>query len=84
MTANDHKFYLDYLNKIVFEYSNTYHNSFNKNLYIIIFIKYIINHLIHAYFSTFSEEFESSHKSPEFKVCDWVTITKYKNIFSKG
>ena len=31
MTANDSKSYLSYLNKLVDQYNNTYHCSFNKN-----------------------------------------------------
>ena len=31
MTANDSKFYLSYLNKVVDQYNNTYHYSLNKN-----------------------------------------------------
>ena len=30
MTANDSKSYLSYLNKLVEQYSNTYHHSINK------------------------------------------------------
>ena len=30
MTANDSKFYLSYLNKLVDQYNNTYHHSNNK------------------------------------------------------
>ena len=35
MTANDSKFYLPYLNKLVDQY-NTYHHSINKNLLMLI------------------------------------------------
>ena len=30
MTANDGKSYLSYLNKLIDQYNNTYHSSFNK------------------------------------------------------
>ena len=33
MTANDSKFYLSYLNKLVDQYNNTYHHSINKKNY---------------------------------------------------
>ena len=32
MTANDSKYYLRYLNKLVDQYNNTYHHSINKKL----------------------------------------------------
>ena len=70
MTANYKKLYFGYLNKLVDEYNNTYHRSIDRKP-------------IHADYSAFSEEFESSHKAPKFKVGDRVTTTKYKNIFSK-
>ena len=31
-----------------------------------------------------TEKIETNPKAPKFKVNDGVTITKYKNIFSKG
>ena len=37
-TANNSKSYLLYLNKLVDQYSNTYHNSINKNLLILIML----------------------------------------------
>ena len=51
--------------------NNTYHRSIGKKP-------------IHANYSVLTEEIESSHKAPIFKVGDKVTITKCKNIFSKG
>ena len=30
MTANNSKYYLSYLNKLVDQYNNTYHHSINK------------------------------------------------------
>ena len=35
-------------------------------------------------YSALSEIIERNSKSPKFKGDDWVRITKYKNIFSKG
>ena len=32
MTANDNKYYLRYLNKLVDQYNNTYRHSINKKL----------------------------------------------------
>ena len=71
MTANDSKSYLGYLNKLVDEYNNSYHFSIGKKP-------------IHADYSTLTEEIESSHIAPKFKVGDAVKITEYKIIFSKG
>ena len=71
ITANDTKSYLSYLNRLVDDYSFSYHRSVNKKA-------------IDADYSAFPEEFESSHKVPKFKVADKVGITKYKNIFSKS
>ena len=71
MTANDSKYYLSYLNQLVDEYDNIYHHSIWKKC-------------IHADYSFFTEEIESSHKAPKFKVGDRVRIIKHKKIFNKG
>ena len=71
MTANDNKSYLTYLNKLVDQYSNTYHHSINKEP-------------INVDYSALTEEIETNFKAPKFTVNDRVRITKYKNIFSKG
>ena len=71
MTANDSKSYLGYLNKLVDEYNNTYHYS-------------IVRKPVESNFFALTEEIETDHESPKFKVGDRVAITKYKNIFSKG
>ena len=71
MTANDSKYYLPYLNKLVDQYNNSYHHSINKKP-------------INADYSGLTEEIETNAKAPKFKVNDRVRITKYKNIFSKG
>ena len=55
MTANNSKFYLPYLNKLVDQYNNTYHHSINK--------KYI-----NADYSALTEKIETDHKAPKFKV----------------
>ena len=59
------------MNKLVDQYSNTYHHSINKKS-------------INADYSAFTEKIERNHKVPKFKVNDRVRITKYKNIFSKS
>ena len=64
------KSYLGYLNKLVYEYKNTYHYSIGKNP-------------IHADCSALTEEIESSDKAPKSKVGERVRFTKYKSIFSK-
>ena len=71
MTANDHKSYLPYLNRLVDQYKNTHHHSINKNP-------------INADYSALTEKLETNPKAPKFKVNDRVRITKYKNNFSKG
>ena len=71
MTAKDSTSYLGYLNKLVDEYNNTNHHSIGKKP-------------TDADYFVLTEEIESSHKAPKFKVVDKVRITKYKNIFSKG
>ena len=68
--ANDNKSYLPYLNKLVDQYYNTYHDSINKKP-------------IHAHYSASTEKIEINPKVPKFKVNDRVRITKSKNIFSK-
>ena len=71
MTANDSKSYLSYLNKLVDQCNNTYHNSIGKEP-------------ISADYSALTENIETNTTAPKFEVNDRVRITKYKNIFSKG
>ena len=71
MTADDSKSYLDYLNKLIDQYNNTYHCSIDKKP-------------VDVYCSALTKEIESRHKAPKFKVVDRVGITKYKKPFSKG
>ena len=59
MTANDSKSYLPYLNKLVDQYSNTYHHSTNKKP-------------IYADCSASTENIEANPKAPKFKVNDRV------------
>ena len=70
MTANDSKSYFPYLNKLVDQYNNTHHHSINKKP-------------INADYSALNEKIETNPEAPKFKVKDRVTITRYKNIFSK-
>ena len=71
ITANDSKSNLSYLNKLVDQYNNTYHNFINKKP-------------INADYSALNEKIETSSKVNKFEVNDRVRIAKYKNIFSKG
>ena len=61
MTANDSKSYLPYLNKIVDQYSNTYHHSIHKKP-------------TNAHYSASTENIESNFKASKFKVNDRVII----------
>ena len=70
MPTNDRKSYLGYLNKLVSQCKNNYHQSFNKNP-------------INASCPTLIEKTETNVKAPKFEVNDSVRITKYQNIFSK-
>ena len=58
------------MNKLVDQYSNTYHQSVNKKP-------------INADYSALTEDIESNPIAPKFKVNGRVRITKYKNIFRK-
>ena len=53
MTANYSKFYLPYLNKLVYQYNNTYHHYINKNP-------------INADYSVLNEKIETNSKPPKF------------------
>ena len=59
------------MNKLVNQYNNTYHHSRGKKP-------------INADYCTLTENIETNHKAPKFKVNDRVRITKCKNILSKG
>ena len=71
MTANDSKYYLLFLNKLVDQYNNNYNHFINKKP-------------INADYSALNEKIETNPKAPKFKVNDRVRIIKYKNIFSKS
>ena len=70
MTANDSKYYLNYLNKLEDQYKNTSHHSIGKKP-------------IDADYSALAEEIEKNPKAPKFKAGDRVRTAKYKDIFSK-
>ena len=64
IAANDSKYYLPYLNKLVGQYNNTYHHSINKKP-------------INADYSDSTENNQFSNpKAPKLKVNDRVRITK--------
>ena len=58
------------MNKLVYQYNNTYHHSINKRP-------------IKTDYSAFTENIVTGLKASKFEVNDRVRITKYKNIFSK-
>ena len=51
---------------------------------IIVSFVLLVKKPIDADYTALTEEIESSHKAPKFKVAGRVRITKYKNNFSKG
>ena len=71
MPANDSKIYLSHSNKFVDQCNDTFHHPIDKKH-------------INADCSAFTEKIETNPKAPKLKVNDRVTITKYKNSFSKG
>ena len=71
MAANDSKSYLNYMNRLVDQYNNTYHRSIGKKP-------------IDADYYSLTESTESSHKALKFKFGDRVKINKQSNIFSEG
>ena len=73
MPTNDRKSYLGYLNKLVSQCKNNYHQSFNKNP-------------INASCPTLIEKTETNVKAPKFEANNRSRNTysiKYQNIFSK-
>ena len=71
ITASDSKSYVSYMNKLLDQYSNTYHGSIGKKP-------------INADYFALTKDIESIHKAPKFKSGDRASITNYKNIFNKG
>ena len=72
-TAISKNVYFGVLNDIIDEYNNTYHKT----------IKMKPTNLKSVSFAEYNEE-SNEKKNPKFKVRDHVSISKYKNIFSKG
>ena len=70
ITGNDSQSYLGYLNKLLDENNNNYRYFTGKRP-------------IHADYSALTQEIESSHKTPKFKIGDRVRITKYRNFVRK-
>ena len=71
MTASNSEPYIDYLNKLVDHYNNTYRHSINKK------------HINVNYYALI-EKLETNPQAPKFKANDIVKITKYMNFSSKG
>ena len=72
MTSMSKNLYIDKLDDIVKEYSNTDHTSIKMT-------PVGVKDNTYIYF-----EKEFNDKDPKFKVADHVRISKYKNIFAKG
>ena len=72
MTSISKNVYIDKLNAIANKYSNTYHTPIKMK-----FIEVKDN----TYINTNQE---INYKHPKFKVSDYVRMSKYKNIFTKG
>ena len=72
MTTISKNVYIDKLDDIVKEYNNTYHKTIKMKP---------INIKDNTYINF---EKEVNNKDPKFKVGDYVKISKYKNIFTKG
>ena len=68
MTANNKKSYFADLKKLVDKYNNSYSVGKKPN---------------DADYSALTADFQTNSISPKFKVGYRITITKYKNIFSK-
>ena len=73
MTSILKNVYIDKLDDIVGEYNNTYHRTIKMK-------PVDVKDNTHIYF----EKEVNNNKDPKFKVGDYVRISKYKNIFSKG
>ena len=71
MTIHYNHSYLNYLDKLVYEYNNFYHHSNGKKP-------------TDVDYSGLIKEFETNNKAPKFTVGNRKRITKHKKIFSKG
>ena len=72
MTLISKNVYIDKLDDIVDEYNNTYHRTIKVKPVDVKDNTYI------------DFEKEANNKDPNFKIGDYVKISKYKNIFAKG
>ena len=72
MTSVSKNVYINKLDDIVNEYNNTYHRTIKIKPVVVKDNTYI----------DFKKEV--NNKDPNFKVGDYVRISKYKNIFAKG
>ena len=66
MTANGSKSYRSYLNKLIDQYNNTYHDYINKKP-------------IYTDYSVLTENIETNLKALKFKASDRARIIKYIN-----
>ena len=74
ITDHNNNFYLGYLNKLVDEYNNTYHNIYHRS---------IEKNSIDDYYFASNEKTETNPKRRKHKVGDRTRITRYNNIFRK-
>ena len=72
MTSVLKNVYIDKLDDMVNEYNNTYHRTIKMKP---------VDVKDNTYINT---DKEVNDKDPKFKVCDYIRISKYKNIFAKG
>ena len=77
VTSISKNVYIDKLDDIVIEYSNTYHKTIKMKSVDVKENTYIDSIELH-----YSKE--DNDEDPKFKVGDHVRIPKYKNIFAKG
>ena len=72
MTSISKTVYIDKLDDIINEFINTYHGTINMK-------PVDVKDNVYIDFKN-----EVNDKDPNFKVVDYVRISKYKNIFAKG
>ena len=77
MTSISKNVYIDKLDDIVNEYNNTYHRTIKMKPVDVKDNRDIVSMELHS-------SKEVNDKDPNFKVGDYVRISKYKNIFAKG
>ena len=79
MSSISKNVYIDILDDIVNEYNNTYHRTITMKP-----VDVKDNTCIDSMELLGSVELHFNDKDPKFKVGDYVRISKYKNIFTKG